>query len=44
MTDLSHVPFGSSAYSLTRHIAIKPIQVEYVMTQIDSTIRSAGCS
>jgi outer membrane immunogenic protein len=27
---------GGLDYSLTRHIAIKPIQVEYVMTQIDS--------
>jgi opacity protein-like surface antigen len=28
---------GGLDYTLTKHIAIKPIQVEYVMTQIDST-------
>jgi hypothetical protein len=28
---------GGLDYSVTKHIAIKPIQVEYVMTQIDST-------
>jgi opacity protein-like surface antigen len=28
---------GGLDYHLTRHISIKPIQVEYVMTQIDST-------
>ena len=28
---------GGLDYSLTKHIAFKPIQVEYVMTQIDST-------
>jgi opacity protein-like surface antigen len=28
---------GGLDYHLTKHISIKPIQVEYVMTQIDST-------
>ena len=28
---------GGLDYSLTKHIALKPIQVEYLMTQIDST-------
>ena len=28
---------GGLDYTLTRHVALKPIQVEYVMTQIDST-------
>ena len=28
---------GGVDYTLTKHIALKPIQVEYVMTQIDST-------
>lgn len=28
---------GGLDYNLTRHISIKPIQIEYVMTQIDST-------
>jgi opacity protein-like surface antigen len=28
---------GGVDYQLTDHIAIKPIQVEYVMTQIDSS-------
>jgi hypothetical protein len=28
---------GGLDYNLTKHISIKPIQVEYVMTQINST-------
>jgi hypothetical protein len=28
---------GGLDYTLTKHIALKPIQVEYVITQIDST-------